>query len=145
MLEVRRFFEGRVVPVQFLHPAAVPGGNRNHYRIQRDRWKLDDVRVDSGVSVSDGSDVALEMADIDRIKANLFATNMCWKIVKCQYSEKTHDGDPEPDICFSQHISDKIVFSSQNLFKPVKGIKNWDDSFLVSSLSYREAGFIYTV
>ena len=48
MLEVRRALEGVVVPVQVLHP-----------------------RVQSRVAGADGAEVALEVADVDWVEADL--------------------------------------------------------------------------
>lgn len=52
------------------------------------------LRVDSGISVADGFEVALEMANVYRVKANLSEL-----LVKCSIMDfVTHNGDPKPDI-----------------------------------------------
>jgi len=96
MVKVGRGLERIIIPIQFLHP-----------------------RVDGRIIVSNGANVAFEMAHVNRVE--------------------TYDGDPEPHICFCERVSNEIVLTRQNFFDLVKRFEDLKDSLFVSFLSGRKS------
>ena len=81
--------------------------------------------MDRRVAVADRAEVALEVTDIHRVKAN--------------------DGDEQPDVRFRELAADEIVLAVQNLLEPVERLEERDDGCLVRLLRRREAGLVHAV
>jgi hypothetical protein len=102
--------------------------------------------MDSRVAASNGTQVALEMTEVDGVKANLLV-NSAAHIGNSTKSltRRPYDGDPKPDISFRQDISDEIVFSSQNFLKSIEGLEKRHNSCLVGLLFDSNTCLIDTV
>jgi hypothetical protein len=67
--------------------------------------------MDSRVPAPDGTEVALEMTDIDRVKADLPGMVVGYQQYDGMVNHKAYDGNPKPDVRFGQDAADKIVFA----------------------------------
>lgn len=65
------------------------------------------------VSVSDRTQVALEMAHVNRIEANLSTQGHSKKEM---FVRRTYDGHEEANVSFCQPIADKVILPFQDLF-----------------------------
>jgi hypothetical protein len=90
MLKVGRLFERRDIPIQFLHPP------REQKRTQRLRGHPSEdnlhTPVNGWVSAANRAEVALEMANIHRIEANL--SSISGNISNRGELGRTHNRDP---------------------------------------------------
>ena len=83
------------------------------------------VQVDRRVSVADRADVALEVADVHRVKED--------------------DGDEEADIDLCQGVADDVVPAGEDLLEAIEGLEERDHGCIVRFLRLCEAGFIYSI
>ena len=99
--------------------------------------------MDSGVAASNGTQIALEMTNVDGIEANLLVSSVA-HIGNSTKSlmRRSHDGDPKPDISFRQDIPDEIVFSSQNFLKSIEGLEQRHNGCLIGLLFDRKSCFV---
>src|SRR5579863_5429827 len=91
--------------------------------------------MDVRISVTNGSDVALEMADIDGIEPYLIEQQLVNSFPRGFRRTSTHDGHVEPDISLSQAVANEVGLVLQQGFSTVKGVKERYDSILICFLA----------
>jgi hypothetical protein len=99
--------------------------------------------MDSGISASNGAEVALEVTEVDRVEADLGKGAV--HELQDEHVQNTYNGDPKSDICLSQHTSNKVVVTRQHLLEPIQGIEDEDNCRLVRSLSRGKAGLVHAI
>ena len=63
------------------------------------------------IAVADGANVALEMANINRVESNLVSTTKIRALRARLMPMVTYDGDEEPDIGLRQAVTNEIDLS----------------------------------
>jgi hypothetical protein len=102
--------------------------------------------VDVRISATNGSDVALKVADIDGIEPYLRDTRKLathWPEVFGRAS--ADDGRVESDICLSQTITDEIRLVLQYGLNTVKRIEERHDGILICLLALRETSLVNAI
>lgn len=122
VIKVGGRFEGIILPIQPTEPTEDRDGSVSRWNTGTP-WR-DDLPMNVRISVTNGSDVALKVADIDRIKPYLGDTRRLathWPEVFSRTS--ADDGHVESDICLSQTIADEISLVLQHGLNTVKRVE----------------------
>ena len=102
--------------------------------------------MDGRISVTNRAEIALEMTNVDRIEPNLNRpTPKVRMIVQMLYQIQTYNRHPESHVSFCEFISNQVVFTGQYLFNFIKGIEDFHDSLLISSLGGCKPGSVNAI
>lgn len=137
VVEVGRGLEGIIVPVQLLHPSV---------RMHQCQVNFDDGRemapVYRGIAITNGSEIALEMPDVDDIETNLG----CLGKTKLAFRAwTTYGGNEESNICFGKLVPDQIVLAFEYLLSFIERFEDLRNRFLMRLLGGSDPCAIYTI
>ena len=128
VVEVARRPERLDVPIELAHPPESASAHHVSHILHvshQTQGEIVCVQVDRRVPVADRADVALEVADVHRVKAD--------------------DGDEEADIRLGEPVADQVVLAREHLLEPVERLEERDDRRLVRLLRRREARLVHPV
>ena len=99
--------------------------------------------MDVGVPITDATNVAFEVTDIDRVEADLPKKI---KFKQCQWTSSKAEGrgtcncHPKPDISFCESVPEKVLILLENFLDFVEGIKDLFDTLFIGILTRSEPG-----
>ena len=141
VIEVARRRECGVIPVQLAQPPRMTDLLAwEQDRIQTER----DVQMNGGVSVPNGADVAFEVADIYWVEADLMQPAKFRDVFHSKILE-TYNCDEQPDIRFSELVTDEVVLAFEHLLEFIKGLEERDDGSLIRLLRLGKPAFVHTI
>ena len=104
-----------------------------------------DLPMDVGIPVTNSSDIALEMADIDGIEPYLVETAIGNPFPRGFQRTSTDDGHVESDISLSQAIANEVGLVLQQGFNTVKGVKQRHNGILICFLALRKTSLVNAI
>lgn len=100
--------------------------------------------MDVRITVTNGSNVALEMADIGGIESYL-GKYYEYPIPRTARGRGANNGHEEPDVSLSQTVADKVCFALQQSINTVKCFKERYDGVAICLGGRREASPVYAI
>jgi len=99
--------------------------------------------------MADIADITFEMSDVDWIKTDLDRLQKVRppknKHEKRRCNVKTHDRDPEPDVGFSEVITNEEFLALEQLFNLVQGLEYGVHRSLVGFGAARKASLVNSI